>query len=200
MQNGCKNWSLINKHAVILEKECKGKLPRRRDIPELLKNSKGYKNLARNLGKKCDSSSCVSAPTNTRITTAINPAMADLQQHGIAFPKHKSRCSSSTTLYRCIPSNKEEEREQLNMMLKQRMLDQPQFTCFPVTAPMFLTWQPEPILAASDSVSCEEKIISIVEDSDVHELANSDVESGKMDVKRDNAAEVLVSLMGIKND
>ena len=201
VQNGCKNWSLINKHAVILEKECKGKLPRRRDIPELLKNSKAYRNLASNSGKKCDSSSCLSAPAKAGITTAINPAMADLQRHGIAFPipKHKSPCSSSTTLYRCIPSNEEEEREQLNMMLKQSMLDQQQFTCFPVTTPPFLTRQPEPKPAASDSVSCEEKI-TLVQDSDVQELANLDVKSGKMDAERDNAAEVLVSLMGIKND
>ena len=105
VQNGCKNWSLIHKHAAILEKE-----------------------------------------NTTGNTTAINPAMADLQRHGIVFPKHKSPCSSSTTLYRCIPSNAEEEREQLNMMLKQSMLDQSQLTCYSVTAPPFLTRQSEPKL------------------------------------------------------
>ena len=92
VQNGCKNWSLIHKHAAILE-ECKGKLPKRRDIPQLLKNSKGYKDLENYAGKQYDSFSCLSAPHKTGNTTAINPAMADLQRHGIVFPKHKSPCS-----------------------------------------------------------------------------------------------------------
>ena len=37
VQNGCKNWSLIHKHSAILEQKCKGKLPKRNDIPKLLK-------------------------------------------------------------------------------------------------------------------------------------------------------------------
>ena len=37
IQNGCKNWALINKHAAIMEKKCKGKLPKKAEIPKLLK-------------------------------------------------------------------------------------------------------------------------------------------------------------------
>ena len=37
IQNGVKNWSLIRKHVAVLEKLCQGKLPRRSEIPELLK-------------------------------------------------------------------------------------------------------------------------------------------------------------------
>ena len=107
MQNGCLNWSLIHKHAMILEKKCNRKLPNRHDIHELLKNNKGYTNFESYTGKQYDSSSCLSASQTQ--STAINPAMADFQRHGIIFPKHKSPCSSSTTLYRCSPSNEEEE-------------------------------------------------------------------------------------------
>ena len=125
----------------------------------------------------------------------MNPAMADLQRHGIVFPKHKSLCSSSTTLYRCIPSNAEEERKHLNMMLKQSMLDQSQLTCYSVmTAPPFLTRQSEP-KPVNTSVPDDR---NIVENSDVHESAVSDVQSENKDVERDSAAEVLVSLMGMK--
>ena len=194
VQNGCKNWSLIHKHAAILEKECKGKLPKRRDIPQLLKNSKGYKDFENYAGKQYDSFSCLSAPPKTGNTTAINPAMADLQRHGIVFPKHKSPCLSSTTLYRCIPSNAEEEREQLNMMLKQSMLDQSQLTCYSVKAPPFLTRQSEP--KPANTFVPDDR--NIVENSDVHESAVSDVQSENKDVERDSAAEVLVSLMGMK--
>lgn len=73
LQNGCKNWSLIHKHAAILEKECPGKLPKRPDIPQLFEIY---------AGKQYDSFSCLSAPPKTGNTTAINPTMADLQRNG----------------------------------------------------------------------------------------------------------------------
>ncbi|CAB4027013.1 Hypothetical predicted protein [Paramuricea clavata] len=126
--------------------------------------------------------------------------MADLQRHGIVFPKHESPCSSSTTLYRCIPSNEEEEREQLNMMLKQSMLDQQQLSCYSATAPPFSTRQPDPkpvnapVIDARITVSSKEEIF--VQDSD--ESTISDPQPENNDVERETAAEVLVSLMGLK--
>ena len=192
VQGGCLNWALIHKHAVILEKECKGKLQKRKDIPELLKNTKGYKNLDSYSGKKYDSSSGLSAPPKfenpTAKTTAINHAKADLQRHGIVFSKHESPCMSSTSLYRCVPSNEEEEREELSMMLKQSVLDQQQFS-YPVTAQPFLILQPKPKpvnASVADNTMCEENSINVVKDLGEQESADSNVNK---DV--DTAAKVL---------
>ena len=60
-----------------------------------------------------------------------NPALESLEQHSVKFPvetKTKSfsepTLSASSTIYRCAPSNKQEELEQLNMVLNHSILEQ----------------------------------------------------------------------------
>lgn len=83
VQHGCKNWSLIHKHAAILENKCKGKLPKRSDIPELLKTANDSSD------REYSFSSCLLDPRH-RKTTAINPAMTELERHGVVFPNKSS--------------------------------------------------------------------------------------------------------------
>ena len=126
VQNGCKNWSLIHKHSVILEQKCKGKLPKRNDIPELLKSATGDCN------KIFDSSDSSDEENFHRIetekSTSANPAKETLQNHGIIFPENKSANFNSKTassqLYRCAPLNPQEEQEQLNIVLNKSILEQ----------------------------------------------------------------------------
>lgn len=138
VQNGCKNWSLIHKHAAILEQKCKGKLPKRADIPKLLANNTHQNELFNSSDKE---ESCSSGfDMCQQKTTAINPAMAKLQHHGVVFSKKQSPTPNSSTLYRCAPSNQQEEREQLNMVLNQSLLEQhnlnmPPFQYFPAVNP-----------------------------------------------------------------
>ena len=129
VQNGCKNWSLIHKHSAILEQKCKGKLPKRNDIPKLLKSATGDCN------KKFDSSDSSDEENFHGIepekSTSANPAKETLQNHGIIFPENKSANfnsvgasstspkTASTQLYRCAPLNPQEEQEQLNIVLKE---------------------------------------------------------------------------------
>ena len=131
IQNGCKNWALINKHAAILEKECKGKLPKKAEIPKLLKRV----NMDDSSFKSSDSSSTdddiesFASSQKASSSRSRNPARNSLEQHGVKFPsvtKTKSfsepPLSTSSTVYRCAPSNEQEKREQLNMVLHQSML------------------------------------------------------------------------------
>ena len=89
IQNGVKNWSLVHKHVAVLENLCQGKLPRRQDIPQLLKTG---------LSKQ-------------RVKSAVNsnfenPRMEILVDHGIKFPK-KSRLMESVSTF----SSKQEEQD-----------------------------------------------------------------------------------------
>ena len=133
IQNGCKNWALINKHAAMLEKECKGKLPKKAETPKLLNR---VTNMEKSLVESSDSSSTDDESfTNLRGFNSRNrnPAKTMLEQHGVKFPvgektQNYPEPSSPTppTVYRCAPSNKQEEQEQLNMVLNQSMLEHQQ--------------------------------------------------------------------------
>ena len=59
-------------------------------------------------------------------TKRTNPAKVILQDQGISFPNPNNQgtfTSQSSSLYRCAPSNRQEETEQLNMVLKHSLLE-----------------------------------------------------------------------------
>lgn len=55
---------------------------------------------------------------------AGNPTKQFLESHGVNFPSSKTILEKST-IYRCAPDNEDEEQEQLDMVIKQSMLDCP---------------------------------------------------------------------------
>ena len=134
VQNGCKNWSLIHKHSAILEQKCKGKLPKRNDIPKLLKSATGDCNKIFDSSDSSDEENFHGIEPEK--STSANPAKETLQNHGIIFPENKSANfnsvgasstspkTASSQLYRCAPLNPQEEQEQLNIVLNQSILEQ----------------------------------------------------------------------------
>ena len=120
---------IIHKHTAVLEKKYKGKaLPKRNDIQKLLKSAQN-RDTDRDMFECSDSSEdeiLRSGRLPQTETKPGNPAKKTLEQHGIVFPEKKETCSStlsSTSLYRCAPSNKQEEEEQLKMVLNQSILE-----------------------------------------------------------------------------
>lgn len=152
VQNGCKNWALINKHAAILEKECKGRLPKKAEIPKLLKRVNMDKSLLESSdSSSTDDESFVSFREGSSSKNR-NPAKTSLEQHGVKFPvgtKTEScsepSLSTSSTVYRCAPSNKQEEQEQLNMVLHQSMLEQQRAITYAAQGSMPIQYIPAPL-------------------------------------------------------
>ena len=79
IQDGIKNWSLIHKHVAVLENLCQGKLPRRNEIPQLLKT--GLNKCTKNLEKR---------------SIHDNPRKEILIDHGIKFPKRSKLTNGSS--------------------------------------------------------------------------------------------------------
>ena len=117
IQNGIKNWTLIQKHIAILENLCQGKLPRRNEIPQLLKqglsNNKGLKNQERNL--ICE-----------------NPRKETLIDNGIKFPKRSklSHCTASSS----FGSKQEQEDFMLATKMQNSLNQASKVTTQPTTA------------------------------------------------------------------
>ena len=126
MVNGNKNWSLLRKHVFIIEKYCKdhfsGKIPAKHNISDIL--SVALEGTSR-LGDPTQS-----AVEQTRVKfNRGNPARNVLETHGISFPdpnnasSAQSAESSSNFLNRCKPITKEEERAQLDIALRQSVVE-----------------------------------------------------------------------------
>ena len=94
IQNGIKNWSLIHKHVAVLENLCQGKLPRRNEIPRLLKT--GLNKCTKNLEKR---------------SIHDNPRKEILIDHGIKFPKRSKLTDGSS------PSSFSSKQEQEDFVL-----------------------------------------------------------------------------------
>ena len=116
-----------------MEQKCKGKLPKRNDIPKLLKSATGDCN---KIFDSCDSSDQEKFDRiEPEKSTSANPVKETLQNHGIIFPENKSANfnsvgasstspkTASSQLYRCAPLNPQEQ-EQLNIVLNQSILEQ----------------------------------------------------------------------------
>ena len=110
----------------------KASCQKKAEIPKLVKRV----NMENILFESSDSSSTddeISASFRRKGSSSRNrnPAMESLEQHGGKFPvetktKRSSEptLSTSSTIYHCASSNKQEEREQLDMVLHHSMLEQ----------------------------------------------------------------------------
>ena len=132
IEGGIKKWSLLRKHVFIVEKYCKkhfnGSIPPKHKLSDII-----------NVALEDYTPEHKTGQTITRVkTTRANPAKNVLEVQGISFPDiNVNECSSSTShasanlAYRCAPSNKDEEQEQLSMVLKQSMLESNSMTMAP---------------------------------------------------------------------
>ena len=110
IQNGIKNWSLIHKQVAVLENLCEGKLPRRHDIPQLLKT--GLNKCTKNLEKR---------------SIHNNPRKEILIDHGIKFPKRSkltdgSKMQSEQTIIHRVHLVANKSRKILFSLLSCKML------------------------------------------------------------------------------
>ena len=116
VQDGIKKWSLLRKHVFVIEKHCKkyfgGKISARSNLSEILCIALEERNKSQDRSEELQA---------RRVRG--NPANDLLEEQGISFPDaNASSTSYSNLLYRCAPSTKDEKQEQLNMVLKQSML------------------------------------------------------------------------------
>ena len=102
---GLRNWALLRKHVFIVENYCKvnygGKLPPKHKLSDVLM----HEPLKQAKSRK-------------------NPAKGLLENHGIVFPQAaNTNKNCSDLVFRCSPATKEEEEEQLKMVLNQSMFE-----------------------------------------------------------------------------
>lgn len=128
MVNGSKNWSLLRKHVFIIEKYCKehfsGKIPAKHNLSDILSLA------LEGASTSGDRAKGIKQQTQVKSKRG-NPARSVLETHGINFPDPTydslfsgySAPSSSNLLHRCKPVTKEEEQAQLDMALRQSVLD-----------------------------------------------------------------------------
>lgn len=119
---GVKKWTLLRKHVYIIEKHCKkhfgGRIPPKHKLSDILE-------VAIDQEDDLDESKASLNVSQVK-TKRTNPAKVILQDQGISFPDPSEQCtftSHSSSVYRCAPSNKQEETEQLNMVLKHSLLE-----------------------------------------------------------------------------
>lgn len=116
--NGHKNWPLLRRHVYLIEDYCKknlgGKIPPKHKLSEILSR-------ALNERQTNTTSSCT---TIRQTKSKGNPTKQILESHGVHFPSSETTLERSS-IYRCAPDNEDEEQEQLDMVIKQSMLDCP---------------------------------------------------------------------------
>lgn len=124
IEAGIKKWALLRKHVFIIEKYCKqhfgGSIPPKHRLSDIL-------NVAL---EKCtpDDGDKTDQKFLSRVKTKrANPARDVLEARGISFPDiinvNESSTSQSNLMHRCAPCNKDEEEEQLTMVLNQSLLE-----------------------------------------------------------------------------
>ena len=113
---GLRNWSLLRKHVYIVENYCKinygGKLPPKHKLSNILRH-------ALEAGHRDPPSEPLKQAKSRK-----NPAQSFLENHGVVFPQVINTNNSFSDLaFRCSPVTREEEEEQLNMVLKQSLIE-----------------------------------------------------------------------------
>lgn len=115
------NWNLVRRHATVIESYCKkhlnGRIPSKNEIPAVPRTALAEYNTA------CGQSLAI----KNRSKGKGNPTMATLEEHGINFPtapyaKERPACGSeratdNSDIYRALPKNEEEERNQIEIAM-----------------------------------------------------------------------------------
>ena len=122
IDGGVKKWTLLRKHVYIIEEHCKkhfgGRIPPKHKLSDILEVA---------LDQNDDLDENITDFNMSQVKTKrTNPAKVILQDQGISFPDPSDQCtftSHSSSVYRCAPSNRQEETEQLNMVLKHSLLE-----------------------------------------------------------------------------
>ena len=130
--NGSKNWTLLRKHTYLVEKYCKdhmrGKIPAKQDVGEILSIALEENNPTMEYQRAKQRQSAQRKHGN--------PFKPHLERHGVHFPSppmwHGEDCSSATEtkpsrenvslIIFTAPSNANEEKEQLAIVLRERLL------------------------------------------------------------------------------
>ena len=123
---GQRKWLLLRKHVFIIEKYCKshygGRIPPKHKLSDILSVALQKEN------SDDDSDEEIHIRHAKQSRPRGNPAKGFLESEGITFPdpKESSRIvknQKKSSLYRCAPSNRDEEAEQLNMVLQQSLME-----------------------------------------------------------------------------
>lgn len=122
---GNRKWILLRKHVFIIEKYCKvhfgGKIPPKHKLSDIL-----------SIALEDESSTTDTGQHLKQARLRGNPAKGLLEGEGISFPKpieydeveeSSHEISKQNLIYRCAPTTKDEEEEQLNMVIRQSALD-----------------------------------------------------------------------------
>lgn len=90
--NGVKNWALLNQHVALLQKKCKGNLPPRNCVGQLLKDAVREFQMHKR--------------PETNPDTAVNPKKRILQdEYAIRFPKRSSTSTMTSTMTAAASAN-----------------------------------------------------------------------------------------------
>ncbi len=126
MVNGSKNWSLLRKHVFIVEKYCKehfsGKIPAKHNLSDILSLALEGTTMSGDPAKN------VAHQTQVKSKRG-NPTKGLLETHGISFPNPSNASSAQSTesslnlLERFKPFTKEEKQAQLDIALRQSVLE-----------------------------------------------------------------------------
>ncbi len=133
-RNGHRNWPLIRKHVYLIENYCKknlgGKIPPKHKLTEIL-------NCALNNNETQTNTTNYTSIRQTKSTKSKgNPTKETLESCGIKFPVDCNTETKPSSIYRSAPDNVAEEQEQLNMVIKQSILDTPKAPPAPQTQPL----------------------------------------------------------------
>ena len=131
-ERGVKKWCLLRKHVYLVEKYCKanfgGKIPAKHKVSNILSIALQGETVD---GNERQSLQVKQARLCGSTSTRKNPVKNLLEDRGVTFPLDKASTSrtvcddelQNSTVYRCAPTDENEEQEQIRMALQQSMYD-----------------------------------------------------------------------------